>query len=135
MSTDDVHSPAGKNAVKNTPITLHGRSTTTDDGPRTPQGVQLGGGNDGARITPDGQDTPKWADLLARREEEEEEVAQTPAKTVWTHDPTSGITPPGGGDAEKAILRPAHLARTFPNLPGSSRDNPTFLDTPTRDKK
>ena len=140
MSTNDVLSPAATLATSNSPITQRGKTAIAgDEGPCTPKGVQLGGSRDNARFTPDDQDTPKWAAVLAQYNAQETVAAlaagQTPPKTVWTHDPTSGITPPGGGDREKFILRPAHIKRKYPDLPGSSEGNPVFVDTPTRDKK
>ena len=141
MSTDDVLSPAATLATSNSPITKRAgkKPVTGDESPYTPMGVQLGGSRDNACITPDGQDTPKYEDVLAQVKAQEKEAAlaggQTPPKTVWTHDTTSGITPPGGGDREKFILRPPHIKRKYPDLPGSSEGNPVFVDTPTRDKK
>ena len=136
MSTDDVLSPAAKLASTNSPTTQFNKTTTAgDEGPCTPKGVQLGGSKGNARFTPDGQGTPKWGALLDAQEKEAAHAGdQTPPKSVWTHDPTSGITPPGGGDREKFILRPPHIKRKYPNLAGSSTDNPVFVDTPTRDK-
>ena len=106
MSTDDVLSPAATLATTNSPVTQHGKTTMAgDEGPCTPKGVQLGGSRDNACITPDGQDTPKYEAVRAQLEAQEKEAAlaggQTPPKTVWTHDTTSGITPPGAPRAER----------------------------------
>ena len=60
-------------------------------------------------ITPDGADTPKWAERMAAEKEAEEEAsigrqpvfpprAPTPDKTVFTHTAESGNTPAGSRD-------------------------------------
>ena len=55
-------------------------------------------------MTPDGEDTPAWVARAALREEIEAGIAQpdfgagpahekSPDKTIFTHDPASGMTP------------------------------------------
>ena len=61
-------------------------------------------------ITPEGEDTPKWAEKMAAEEEaarveetsigRQPEFPQTPDKTVFTHNVESGNTPAGATNYE-----------------------------------
>ena len=98
--------------------------------------------------TPDGEDTPKWVATLAGRQEDAEGFPQpnfgevsadkannvgeeTPDKTVFTHNTTTGHTPchmPGWMQLNYKINC------DFPGVPGEDFDNPVCLATPKRQK-
>ena len=88
--------------------------------------------------TPDGEDTPKWKETLAARQEDAPPMAQqegesplaqpnfdSPKKT-FTHDKSSGITPPDVRGEERdrvqAILRASKGWETaHPGIPGKRK--------------
>ena len=92
-------------------------------------------------VTPDGEDTPRWAEAEAARAEEEaartaeEEVSIgrqpvfSPDKTVFTHSVESGDTPPGATNYEFHRAGNKH-----PGVPGWRPQSPVVTDTPKRDK-
>ena len=91
-------------------------------------------------ITPEGEDTPKWAEKMAAEEEaarveetsigRQPEFPQTPDKTVFTHNVESGNTPAGATNYESFRVENKHYGQ-----PGLSVEDPVHLVKPSRDKK
>ena len=91
-------------------------------------------------ITPDGEDSPKWAEKMAAEEEADRaaeasigrqpEFPPTPDKTVFTHNVETGNTPAGATNYEKFRVENKHYGQ-----PGLSVEDPVHLVTPSRDKQ
>lgn len=89
-------------------------------------------------MTLDGEDTPAWVARAALREEIEAGIAQpdfgagpahekSPDKTIFTHDPASGMTPLGATDKQQATLR---VELAHPGVPGHRFESPVNPATP-----
>ena len=93
------------------------------------------------RVTPNGEDTPRWAARAAAEAEAGEPQRQpdfskaelTPSQPgFFTHDVASGRTPDGAEAWKQANLR---LNMEHDGVPGSSDGHAITFGTPSRDKQ
>ena len=59
-------------------------------------------------------------------------TAKSPPKSVFSHDTSSGYTPPGASDEGKAVLR---MEKKHPGVPGHTQSSPVIVSTPSWQKK
>ena len=94
-----------------------------------------------ARVTPNGEDTPRWAARAAAEAETGEPQRQpdfskaelTPSQPgFFTHDVASGRTPDGAEAWKQANLR---VNMGHCGVPGSSDGHSIVFGTPSRDKQ
>jgi len=88
-------------------------------------------------------DTPKWRETLAAREEEESVPDETatdiiskklflsPAKTIFKHKVESGVTPPGASANEQANIRLTVRCGGHAGVAGWREDDPIIPDMPS----